>query len=155
MGWEDFLKKTNVFKDLSSKEIHLVSGLARERTYKPKTKVLEEGESPAEFYVCIEGNLVIQIDVPGRGAIIISTITGRHAFGWSALTTASSHYEASVITNTDAKVLVFNGVELKKIFQNHHRIGYLVMRNLVDVVSSRLRDTRLGLASCIVDYGKK
>ncbi len=155
MKWEDFLKKTNVFKDLSSEEIHLVSGLAQERTYKANTKVLKEGESPTEFFVCIEGNLAIQIEVPGRGAITISTITNRHAFGWSALTTASLHYEASVITNKDSRVLVFDGLGLKKIFEDRHRIGYIVMQNLVNVVFSRLRDTRLGLASCIVDYGKR
>lgn len=59
-----------------------------------------------------------------------------------------------MVTNKDSKVLVFSGAELKKLFEKHPRMGYLVMRNLIDVVSSRLQDIRFGLASCITDYRK-
>jgi len=153
MRWKDLLKETKVFKDLSSEEINLVEKLAKERTYKAGTKVLKEGEPPVEFFICIEGELAIQIDVPGRGAITTRTISDKSIFGWSALAN-SPRYGASVVTNKDSKMLVFSGAELKKIFEKHPRMGYLVMRNLIDVVSSRLQDVRFGLASCIIDYRK-
>ncbi len=150
MKWVDLLRKTKVFKDLSSEEINLVEQLAEERACKAGTKVLKEGEPSAECFICIEGELRIQIDVPGRVAVTTRTIGEKVVFGWSALTNVPS-YRASVIADRDSKVLVFNGAEVKKIFEKHPRIGYVMMRNIVDVVSSRLQDTRFGLASCIVD----
>jgi CRP-like cAMP-binding protein len=153
MIWKDLLKKIKVFKDLSSEEINLVEKLVKERVYDAGTKVIKEGEPSTEFFICIDGELIIQINVPGRGAITTRTISDMSIFGWSALTNIP-HYGALVVTNKDSKVLVFNGAELKELFEKHPRMGYLVMRNLIDVVSSRLQGIRFGLASCITDYRK-
>ncbi|MCK4252668.1 cyclic nucleotide-binding domain-containing protein [candidate division WOR-3 bacterium] len=152
MMWKDLLKKIKVFKDLTPEEINLVEQLVKERIYKAGTKIIKEGEPSTEFFICLDGELIIQIDVPGRGAITTRTIGDRNIFGWSALTNIP-YCAASVVTIKDTKVLVFTGAELKKMFENHPRTGYLVMRNLIDVVSSRLQDIRFGLASCITDHG--
>lgn len=153
MSWEDLLKKTKVFKDLSSEEINMVEKPAKERTYKADSRVIKEGNPSTEFFICIEGELVIQIDVPGRGTITTRTISGKNIFGWSALANIP-HYGASVTTNKDSKVLVFSGAEMKKMFEEYPHMGYLVMRNLINVVSSRLQDVRFGLASCIMESRK-
>lgn len=153
MSWEDLLKKTKVFKDLSSEEINMVEKLAKETTYKADSKVFKEGNPSTEFFICIEGKLEIQINVPGRGTIRTRTLSDGDVFGWSALANIR-HYGASVKTNRDCKLLFFSGAELKKMFEEHPRMGYSVMRNLVDVVSSRLQDVRFGLASCIMEYRK-
>lgn len=153
MIWADTLKKTRVFKDLTSGELDLIEKLVDERSCTAKTKVVKEGDSSTNFYICVEGELAIQIDVPGRGTIVTGTISDNNVFGWSALATIP-HYGASVVTRKDSRMLVLSGKNLKGIFENHPRIGYCVMRNLIEVISSRLQDVRFALASCITDYRK-
>lgn len=67
MIWKDLLKKIKVFKDLSSEEINLVEKLVKERVYDAGTKVIKEGAPSTEFFICIDGELIIQIDVPVEG----------------------------------------------------------------------------------------
>ena len=151
MMWASTLRETKVFKDLTAEEIDLVEKLVNDRSYKTETKVVKEGDSATKFYICVEGELAIQIDVPGRGTIMTGTIGDNNIFGWSALATIP-HYGASVVTRKDSRVLVLSGNSMKKIFEKHPRIGYCVMRNLIEVISSRLQDVRFALASCITDY---
>lgn len=153
MTWAGTLIKTKVFKDLTAEEIGLVEKLVGDRSYKANTKVVKEGDASTDFYICVEGELALQIDVPGRGTITTGTIGNNNIFGWSALAT-TPHYGASVVTRKDSRVLVVSGNNMKVIFEKHPRIGYCVMRNLIEVISSRLQDVRFALASCITDYRK-
>ena len=153
MSLADTLRKIKVFKGLTAEEIDVIEKLGEERTYKAGTIVLKESNAATDFYICIEGELVIQINVPGRGVITTRTIGGNNIFGWSALANIP-HFGASVRTTKDSRVLVFSGPKLNEIFMKHPRIGYYVMRNLINIVSTRLQDVRFALASCIMDYRK-
>ncbi|MDI6839667.1 MAG: cyclic nucleotide-binding domain-containing protein [bacterium] len=74
--------------------------MAIERSCKAGTKIVDEGSSCGEFFICIEGELAVQIDVPGKGVITTSTLSRNNVFGWSALTDIPD-YTASVVVNSE------------------------------------------------------
>lgn len=153
MAFEELLKKSEVFKDLTADELKQIAALGREQDYKAGTVVLKEGGTADEFYVVIEGEFRVQICLgAGVECVHIATLHEGQVFGWSCMI-GIPRLRGTVVAVQDSKALVFKCLDLKRLYAQKTRIGYHVMRALAVVISERLEATRFGLGSCIINHG--
>lgn len=154
MALVELLKKSEVFKGLTTEELKLVAALGKERSYTAGTAVLQEGKTANEFYVVSEGEFRVQICLgAGTECVHIATLHESQVFGWSCMI-GLPKLPDTVVAVKDSKALVFNCLDLKRLYAQNTRIGYHAMRDLAVVVSQRLDATRFGLASCVMEVRK-
>lgn len=122
----------------------VTSGIAKNRTYAVNDTIVSEGMDDRCLYVIEKG----RARVSGRVALA----DGRHIqpglcdlgpgeiFGELSLFDAGSR-SASVIALEDVEVLEFDAPALEKHFEQHPGQGYAVLKGLVYILSSRLRQT--------------
>jgi CRP-like cAMP-binding protein len=79
------------------------------------------------------------------GDVTIEEVEPGHIFGWSALV-KQRRLTASAQCLENVRVLAVKGQALNQLFERKAHIGFVVMKRLADVISSRLRLTQKRLA---------
>jgi len=132
------------FSGFAPAELAILTKHCRQVSWPAGTEVIREGQVANEFFLVLDGRLVVQTLVPGRGEVTLQTLTRGDVLGWSWLTTnASFAFSAHTLQPTTA--LVFDGMVLMRECEQHPRLGYLLMRRFALVMSDRLRHTRMQL----------
>lgn len=106
--------------------------------------VFREGDRDEALYLVIEGAVAIDIFVPRRGRVRILTIGPGEVFGWSSV-----HYQKPKTAGATAiepvRGLAFDAARLRELSESDPRFGYWLARRLLQVVSERLKATRIQL----------
>ncbi|NWG04875.1 MAG: cyclic nucleotide-binding domain-containing protein [Syntrophaceae bacterium] len=153
----EILKSFNLFNGLSPTELIEIAKLCRERRYEHGSVIFTIGGSATDVYLLESGKVDIQIEFKIYDYETIATIytVGKgEIFGWSALVpphrlTASARCEGK----TD--VMMINGKELMEFLERNRNAGYVVMKNLSGLISSRLASTTIALRHEIQKLIKK
>ena len=108
------------------------------------TTVFREGDRDSFLYVVEEGRVAIEIAVPGRGRVIILTVGPGEVFGWSSIFQQRPK-TASARTIEPTRALALDAGRLRELCDADPRLGYLLTRRILEVVSERLKATRMQL----------
>ena len=127
------LKRYEIFAELNSTELKLLSAMAEERHTREGEEVIRVGSPARTLYILQEGNLMVSF--PDGRAITLHK-PGR-VVGWSALM-SPTHYTASVTCLTDSTLIAFPGTELLRLVQRNVVFGTKIMRKISEVLSRRL-----------------
>lgn len=106
--------------------------------------VFREGGRDSVLYIVEVGRVAIEIAVPGRGRMTILTVGPGEVFGWSSLF-FQREKTASARTVEPTGALALDAVRLRALCDVDTRLGYLLTRRILDVVSERLKATRMQL----------
>lgn len=144
----EILKRAEIFLGLDDSRLRKIARLPSccRQSYKRGDIIFREGDVAADLYILEEGevNLVMKVP-PGSpyptGQAIVDRVTKGDIFGWSAVV-APYLLTLSACCTKDTKVLALKGEELRKLLDKEPRLGYEIMKGLVRVIGSRLRDTR-------------
>jgi CRP/FNR family transcriptional regulator, cyclic AMP receptor protein len=118
--------------------------IASSRAWNAGITVFREGDPDSSLYVVEKGRVAIDIVVPGRGRMTILTVGPGEVFGWSSLFFQAPK-TASARTVEPTSALVLAADPLRELCDADPHLGYLVTRRILDVVSERLKATRLQL----------
>jgi len=153
----EILKGFVLFSGLSQTELAGIARLCRERTYESSPVIFTMGGSAADVYLLKTGKVDIQIEFKIYDYEIITTVytVGKgEIFGWSALV-PPHRLTGSARCEGKADVIMINGKELMEFLEKDRRIGYIVMKNLAALISSRLASTTIALRHEIQKLIKK
>jgi CRP-like cAMP-binding protein len=153
----DILKSINLFSGLTQTELAGIAKLCRERTYESGSVIFTIGGSATDVYLLETGKVDIQIEFKIYDYEILTTVytVGKgEIFGWSALV-PPHRLTASARCEGKADVMMINGKELLEYLEKDRRVGYVVMKNLSALVSSRLASTTIALRHEIQKLIKK
>jgi CRP-like cAMP-binding protein len=153
----DILKSINLFSGLTQTELAGIAKLCRERTYESGSVIFTIGGSATDVYLLETGKVDIQIEFKIYDYEILATVytVGKgEIFGWSALV-PPHRLTASARCEGKADVMMINGKELLEYLEKDRRVGYVVMKNLSALVSSRLASTTIALRHEIQKLIKK
>jgi len=136
-----------LFEGLEGNELVEIAKLCRQRSYEKGAVVFTSGGSATDIYLLKDGEVHIQVelviyDLEARATIYV--VRKGETFGWSALIPPHK-FTASARCGQDSEVLTIDGQELMNILKGNEHIGYLVMRNLSNVISARLAATMVAL----------
>ncbi len=153
----EILKGFSLFGGLSEIELEGVASLCRERTHENGSVIFTIGGSATDVYLLKAGKVEIQIEFKiyeQEVRATVYTVGKGEIFGWSALV-PPHRLTASARCQGKADVIMINGKELLEVLEKDKRIGYVVMKNLSALISSRLASTTIALRHEIQKLTKK
>lgn len=143
------LRGCELFWELNDAELSEVAALCREESYPAGATIFAEAEAAKDLYVLQQGRVALQVQLrsmaEASGEVTIEEVKPGRIFGWSALV-KQSRLTASARCLEDVRVLAIDGQALNQLFERNAHIGFVVMKRLADVISSRLRIIRERLA---------
>ena len=106
--------------------------------------IYREGALGSPIYLVEEGLVALELVVPGRGPITIQTVGPGEIFGWSSLFYQRPKTSAArALTPTRAQAL--DSARLRSLCDSDPVFGYAFTRRILEVVSERLKATRIQL----------
>jgi CRP-like cAMP-binding protein len=144
----EILRKLELFDGLTADELNAVTGLANVVEYPKGSMIFKENESAEHLYVLLEGMVAIQFELARNQTAVVHTSTAGQAFGWSAMVQPYK-FTASARCVADSKVVTVDGENIRKLAREDCHVGFVIMEKLAQVISTRLRETRMQLISAI------
>ncbi len=142
------------FLDLKPYQLERLSRVANFLNAGACEELFREGAREDNLYILLEGQVNIWVHVPSRGSVCVFTAEPLDILGWSTLTPVVRQRTATAKTTCPSRLLSFDGELLRRLCDEDHDIGYLIMRRVSNVVASRLLTTRLQLFDIIVDKSR-
>lgn len=144
MGLLDTISQSEFVRGIPGELRERLAHLAQPRAYPSGATLFAEGEVHSEFHVVVEGHVRLDMLVPQRGRIPILTAGRGDILAWSSLV-GNSVMTSTAIALEPVQTVAFPCDQLKTLCDEHHDIGYHVMRQLASALSRRLLATRLQL----------
>jgi CRP/FNR family cyclic AMP-dependent transcriptional regulator len=141
---DQLLGEAAALQSLPAGHRETMAGCARLRTYEPGAPLLAEGEPADEFFLIRRGMVVIETDVPGRGAVPLETLGDGDLVGWSWLVPPyRSAFTARAVDR--AHVIALDGACLRGKCERDPALGYDLLKVVATTFVRRLGDTRMRL----------
>lgn len=137
------------FVDLTQAQIDCLAGIAILQELETGDLLFQEGDREDYLYVVLEGQVVLEMEVPTRGQVPFYTAEFLDIIGWSSMTPIIRQRTASARATRPTLMLGLNSKLLEQLCEEDHDLGYIVMRRLANVVANRLLTSRLCLIEII------
>ena len=152
MNLVPLLKRCELFIGLDDSDLQKIASLPswQRNTCNTGDFIFQEGTVAKEFYILEEGEISLVVASRKEGTkklvqVPVDTVTKGDVFGWSALVAPHSR-NMSAICIKRSTVVTISGTELNELMDLNHSLSYEVMKSLVRVIASRLRDMQYKLA---------
>ena len=137
------LKRFELFEDLKDAELALVAEKLEEFQFPAGTAFIKENEHSHQVYFVTQGRVEVKISLVGPNeAETLATIPPYSPIGEFAII-RQGRRTATARARDHIKGYSAEAKDLLRLFDDHPRIGYLVMRNLCLVLVNRLQDTNM------------
>lgn len=150
------LKKVGLFQGLTGKELAEVAKLCEDYTYKADELCVKQGEMQECVYIIQKGKMGVETNLPSApkssNNIVVETMSVGEAYPWAAMMKKSA--TASIRAMEPTKVCKVNVDKLLALCEKDSHIGYVVMKNLTSIISSRLTRHRLAMLSAVSGIGE-
>lgn len=121
-----------------------LSDCAHDVTFEAGRTIFRQGEEANEFYLVTQGRVAIEIPVPSGGSMVIQTLAGGAAVGWSWLVPPHRwRFDARSVELTQA--IAFDGRCLRGKIESDHDLGYELLKRFAGVMASRIEASRIQL----------
>lgn len=139
------LNSCELFNGLSGEELQEIAAIAREGAYEEGELVIAEDELAKHLFILCEGRVQVHTRlrsaVGPEGEVTIEEVEPGRIFGWSSMV-KQRRFTASVKALEPVRVLVIDADALNALFDRNAHIGFVLMKQLAEVIASRLRHTR-------------
>lgn len=146
-GLNNTLRRIPWFVDLTQAQLDCLGGIATLHELEEGAVLFKEGDREDYLYVLLEGQAVLEVEVPTRGQVPVYTAEALDILGWSSMTPIVRQRTASVRATKPCLLLGLNSKLLQQMCEEDHELGYIIMKRLANVVANRLLTTRL----CLLD----
>jgi CRP/FNR family transcriptional regulator, cyclic AMP receptor protein len=141
---EDLIVASPVFAGLEPGHLRLIAGCGGNEHVPSGTYLFREGQPAERFYLIREGAVALEVDAPGRGAVMVETLHAGDVVGWSWLFPPYRwHFDGCATEPT--RLVTFDGLCLRDKCEADHELGYQLMRRFAAAIVERLQATRLQL----------
>ena len=144
----ELLRRFPFFAGLSDEELKSIAMISEEEKYEANTFIFRERDKAEKLYVLLEGTVDIMVDTDEEGLQheTVSTLGPGDVFCWSAV--VEPHVlTASAFAATPVTVVAVDGAGLRAMFELDCHLGYRILQKAAQVISDRLRDTRIQMLS--------
>lgn len=132
-GLYEAVRASRLAEGLTDEQTAVLAGLLTMQSCKAQELLAREGTADNRLYVIVEGSLTL---VKGQGTLdetpLVTLTAGDFAHELGFLDGAPRH--ASLVAETDARLLVLERERLESLIDTHPRILYAVMRAIVHTV---------------------
>jgi CRP/FNR family transcriptional regulator, cyclic AMP receptor protein len=141
---EDLIAASPLFAGLDQGQLALIAGCGVNERVPAGAELLREGGPADRFFLIRSGAVALQVQAPGRGAVVIETLHAGEVVGWSWLFAPYRwHLDGRAIEPT--ALIAFDGRCLREKCEADHDLGYRLMSRFAAAAIERLQATRLQL----------
>lgn len=141
----DELRRCELFGELTVEELRSILPLCAERSYPTGSTIFAAEERAEKLFILRDGNVSLQVRVQSEtGAdseTTLQVLQPGHVFGWSSVV-KQQRFTATARVIEKADVICIEACRLSSFFDQHPHVGFVVMKQLANVISSRLRLAR-------------
>jgi len=148
----EFLKKVNLFENLSVNELEKIERISRMEAYSKGDVIFKEGTPGDQCYVITNGEVRISKFIPNIGEEALAVLKPGDYFGEMALIDTFPR-SANAIANSDVALLAINKTDLDKILIMDRELGYKLLWAFTKTLSKRLRETNEKMAGFLAMSG--
>jgi CRP-like cAMP-binding protein len=129
---------------LGPAQLEKLSEIATPVQWEADVAIYHEGDPGSPLYAVEEGRVAIEVTMPGRGAVTLTTVGPGEVFGWSSLFYQRPKAAAARAVEP-TRALALDATRLRALCDADPSLGYALTRRVLDVVSERLKATRIQL----------
>lgn len=141
------LKHFNLFAGLDEAELGQIAKLCARRTYESGAEIFSPGAPAGDVFLLEGRNDAVQIEISiceHSPRTVLHTLQKGEFFGWAAL--VPPHQRTATARCVEkASVICLDGKALMGLLEKNQHMGYVVMKNLSGILSTRLTYTTLVL----------
>lgn len=147
----DLIMEHTFFQDLPKEDISFIAGCGKNIFFKENEIIAKPGDIANEFYLIRDGKVAITLEMPPSKLFVFHTFGANEIFGLAWLIPPYRwSVSAQAVENT--RVVGFNGACLREKCEKDPRLGYMLMKHLVQELVKREDAFRLHLLDV---YGKR
>lgn len=145
------LTQADIFDELTTTQLELISSITSERHYQAGDVIFEENTMGDEMYVIAEGEVEIQVDPAllgdenSGGSFTIAIFRRGQVFGEVSLVDEGLRSAGARCTQKDTKLIVIPREKLMLLCDTYPQLGYKLMRNLAADLAMKIRHTDLNV----------
>jgi CRP/FNR family transcriptional regulator, cyclic AMP receptor protein len=141
---EPLLRGHKFFAGLSPEYLALLVSCASNVVFREGAFLFREGDPADRFFLLRDGKVALEIATPGRGALLIQTLSEGDVAGFSWLIEPHRWmFDGRAVERVRA--VQMDGACLRGKCAADPRLGYELMRRFANLATVRLQDTRLQL----------
>ena len=146
------IHKTQLLSNLPAQHTERLMRTAREVSFPAGTRIFKEGHRAHHFWILRTGSVALDSHVPGRSAPVVETLGNGELLGWSWLFRPYQwHLGARAVS--DVTAYEFDAVVVRALLKDDPVLDAAVTRYVAEVVSQRLKATRMRLLHLYGPYG--
>ena len=144
------LKQSEMFRELDDDQIAAIVGLGERRCYAAETVIVEEDQPADSIFFLFSGRVDVEGGVVGRRSHVLASLAPGDVFG--ELSLVDGFPRSATVRATEAvEVLLLDNAKLAAHLREDTRTGFLVMRNLANILGARIRSSNRRLRSALTD----
>jgi CRP/FNR family cyclic AMP-dependent transcriptional regulator len=149
---EDMLSRSDMFEGLKAEQITVVHAIGEVRAFDEGSVIVQEDEKAEACFFLLSGRVDIEIRATysGRGPQKIATMKKGEVFGELSLVDGFLR-SATARAADKVEVLAFDNSKLEALMDADPKAGYRIMRNVANILSSRIRTTNMKLRNALSD----
>jgi len=141
---EVLLREHPFFRGLDEPDIEFIAGCGHNVVFESGAYLFREGEEANQLFIVRRGRVALEIDVPGRGLVVIDTGGEGEVIGFSWLFPPYRYqFDARAIEPVGAVAL--DGVCLRGKCEEDSKLGYELMKRFASILLRRMQSARLRL----------
>ena len=141
---DELIAASPVFAGLSAAHLDLIAECGMNEHFSAGAQLFREGNPADRFFLIRKGAIALQVDAPGRGALVIETLHRGDVAGWSWLF-EPYRWQFDGRASEPTRVVAFDGTCLRGKYEADHELGYQLMRRFAASLIERLQATQLQL----------
>ena len=147
---DQILARQSFFVGFPTEYAELLAGCARLCQFQAGEYLFREGEAADSFFFIRQGNVALEVAVPGKPPVIVATLGDGEILGAAWLVSPfRSMFDARAVSFTRA--ISFDAKCLREKGEANHSLGYEMMKRFLPVFAKRLHATRMQILDV---YGK-
>jgi CRP/FNR family transcriptional regulator, cyclic AMP receptor protein len=140
----DLLAAHPFLAGLAPPHLDRLSHFATRAPLHPDTRVFSEGGRANGFWLLRDGYVNIDMQVPGRGTVIVDTLGPGSVLGWSWLF-PPYRWHFGAVTDGPVLTLAVSGADIRAACEVNPSFGYEISQRFLRVVVERMQATRMRL----------
>lgn len=117
---------------------------AREEEISAGRRLFDEGQRADRFWLIQSGRVVLDLHVPGRGGLIIESLSAGTVLGWSWLFPPFA-WRFGAVAVEQVRAVVFDAEAVRILCGADPALGYELTRRFAAIMLDRLQNTRMRL----------
>lgn len=131
------LKRNRLLNHLTDEMLEKLAAVTHVVTYKNRDVVFRSGAIADYLYMVKKGKVLLEQRISPKVTVSVASIPLGHSFGWGTIL-GEALYSLDSICVEPCEFYAISGETLRSLMAEDHEMGYLIMRQFILVVKSRL-----------------